>query len=114
MLAITDLNRVCLDDEGSLRVVRLGRGYAWLEAGEFVRAIEKRTGQKVTRCRPCTPPLAPDPPVTIHRIAVVIRASRSRPGIAVAKLRYLVAVACDGTVVLGAPDTHSLRRRGYS
>ena len=43
-------------DEGSLHVGRLGRGYAWLdtgthdsllEAGEFVRAIEKRTGQKV-------------------------------------------------------------------
>jgi len=54
-LEITDLNRVYLE-EGSLRVVRLGRGYAWLdtgthdsllEAGEFVRAIEKRTGQKV-------------------------------------------------------------------
>jgi glucose-1-phosphate thymidylyltransferase len=54
-LEITDLNRVYLE-EGSLRVTRLGRGYAWLdtgthdsllEAGEFVRAIEKRTGQKV-------------------------------------------------------------------
>jgi glucose-1-phosphate thymidylyltransferase len=54
-LEITDLNRAYLD-EGSLRVTRLGRGYAWLdtgthdsllEAGEFVRAIEKRTGQKV-------------------------------------------------------------------
>ncbi|MCO6416339.1 glucose-1-phosphate thymidylyltransferase RfbA [Siccirubricoccus sp. KC 17139] len=54
-LEITDLNRVYLE-EGSLRVARLGRGYAWLdtgthdsmlEAGEFVRAIEKRTGQKV-------------------------------------------------------------------
>lgn len=52
---ITDLNRAYLE-EGSLRVTRLGRGYAWLdtgthdsllEAGEFVRAIEKRTGQKV-------------------------------------------------------------------
>ena len=54
-LEITDLNRVYLE-EGGLRVTRLGRGYAWLdtgthdsllEAGEFVRAIEKRTGQKV-------------------------------------------------------------------
>ncbi|WP_149539669.1 glucose-1-phosphate thymidylyltransferase RfbA [Siccirubricoccus phaeus] len=54
-LEITDLNRVYLE-EGTLRVARLGRGYAWLdtgthdsmlEAGEFVRAIEKRTGQKV-------------------------------------------------------------------
>lgn len=52
---ITDLNKVYLA-EGTLRVARLGRGYAWLdtgthdsmlEAGEFVRAIEKRTGQKV-------------------------------------------------------------------
>ena len=54
-LEITDLNRVYLG-EGTLRVCRLGRGFAWLdtgthdsllEAGEFVRAIEKRTGQKV-------------------------------------------------------------------
>jgi glucose-1-phosphate thymidylyltransferase len=54
-LEITDLNRVYLE-RGTLRVARLGRGYAWLdtgthdsmlEAGEFVRAIEKRTGQKV-------------------------------------------------------------------
>jgi glucose-1-phosphate thymidylyltransferase len=54
-LEITDLNRLYLE-EGSLRVTRLGRGYAWLdtgthdsllEAGAFVRAIEKRTGQKV-------------------------------------------------------------------
>ena len=54
-LEITDLNRAYME-EGSLHVGRLGRGYAWLdtgthdsllEAGEFVRAIEKRTGQKV-------------------------------------------------------------------
>ena len=54
-LEITDLNKVYLE-EGTLRVARLGRGYAWLdtgthdsmlEAAEFVRAIEKRTGQKV-------------------------------------------------------------------
>ena len=55
-LEITDLNRLYLE-EGSLSVIRLGRGYAWLdtgthdsllEAGEYVRAIEKRTGMKVS------------------------------------------------------------------
>ncbi|SHK02188.1 glucose-1-phosphate thymidylyltransferase [Roseomonas rosea] len=54
-LEITDLNRLYME-EGSLRVIRLGRGYAWLdtgthdsllEAGEYVRAIEKRTGMKI-------------------------------------------------------------------
>lgn len=51
-LEITDLNRMYLE-EGSLDVVTLGRGYAWLdtgtmdalsEASEFVRVIENRQG----------------------------------------------------------------------
>ena len=51
-LEITDLNRMYLED-GSLDVVTLGRGYAWLdtgtmeslyEAGEFVRAVERSQG----------------------------------------------------------------------
>ena len=48
-LEITDLNKMYLED-GSLSVVTLGRGYAWLdtgtmeslyEAGEFVRSVER-------------------------------------------------------------------------
>ncbi len=51
-LEITDLNRIYLD-EGTLNVVTLGRGYAWLDTGtitslytaaEFVRVTEEREG----------------------------------------------------------------------
>lgn len=54
-LEITDLNRMYLED-GSLSVVTLGRGFAWLdtgtmeslfEAGEFVRAVERSQGLPV-------------------------------------------------------------------
>ena len=54
-LEITDLNRLYLED-GSLRVVTLGRGYAWLDTGtvdamseatDFVRVMESRTGVKI-------------------------------------------------------------------
>jgi glucose-1-phosphate thymidylyltransferase len=52
---ITEINRAYLE-MGELDVVRLGRGYAWLdtgtpdsllEAAEFVRVLEHRQGQKV-------------------------------------------------------------------
>lgn len=55
-LEITDLNRIYLE-EGSLNVVTLGRGYAWLDAGtvdslseaaEFVRVIERREGIQIS------------------------------------------------------------------
>ena len=51
-LEITDLNKMYLEN-GSLNVMTLGRGYAWLdtgtmdslyEAGEFVRTIERAQG----------------------------------------------------------------------
>lgn len=54
-LEITDVNKVYLD-RGSLRVQRMGRGYAWLDTGthtsllqasEFVRTVEERQGLKV-------------------------------------------------------------------
>lgn len=55
-LEITDLNRMYLE-EGSLNVVTLGRGYAWLdtgtmeslfEASEFVRSVERSQGMPVS------------------------------------------------------------------
>lgn len=54
-LEITDLNRMYLED-GTLNVVTLGRGYAWLDTGtvdsladatEFVKVIENRQGVKI-------------------------------------------------------------------
>jgi len=51
-LEITDVNRQYLQ-KGKLRIVKLGRGYAWLDtgthdslldAGEFVRSIQRRQG----------------------------------------------------------------------
>ncbi len=55
-LEITDLNKMYLE-EGSLDVVRLGRGFAWLdtgtidalnEASEFVKVIETRQSVKIS------------------------------------------------------------------
>ena len=51
-LEITDLNKLYLED-GSLNVVTLGRGYAWLDTGtmdalseatEYVKVVENRQG----------------------------------------------------------------------
>ena len=54
-LEITDLNKIYLE-RNELSVVRLGRGFAWLdtgtpgsllEAAEYVRAVEQRQGQRI-------------------------------------------------------------------
>jgi glucose-1-phosphate thymidylyltransferase len=54
-LEITDLNRLYLE-RGTLKVERMGRGFAWLdtgthdsllEAGQFIATIEKRQGWKI-------------------------------------------------------------------
>jgi len=54
-LEITDVNRVYLE-RGLLECVKLGRGYAWLDAGtpdslleaaHFVQTIERRQGQRI-------------------------------------------------------------------
>ena len=54
-LEITDLNKIYLE-QGNLKVVTLGRGYAWLdtgtvdsmnEASEFVRVVQSRTSIQV-------------------------------------------------------------------
>ena len=82
-LEITDLNRAYLH-EGSLRVNQLGRGYAWLdtgthesllEAGEFVRAIEKRTGQKVAAPEEVAWHKGWLTPAELRRIAATLRNS---------------------------------------
>jgi acyl dehydratase len=55
-------------------------------------------------------PLDPDEPVTMRLVVAEIRTSRSKPEMAVAKLRYLVATQRDGTLVLNALGTHFLKR----
>ena len=54
-LEITDINRLYLE-QGTLKVMKLGRGFSWfdagtadslLEAGNFVQTVEKRQGLKI-------------------------------------------------------------------
>ena len=55
-------------------------------------------------------PLRPDERVGLRITVEELRASRSKPGVGIAKLRYLVAREADGVVVLDALCTHFMRR----
>jgi acyl dehydratase len=55
-------------------------------------------------------PLEPDTPVTMRIIVEEIRPSRSKPEMAIVRLRYVVAIESDGTVVLEVVAPHFMRR----
>ena len=55
-------------------------------------------------------PLRPDERVTLRIVVEELRVSRSKPGVGIAKLRYLVAREADGVTVLDALCTHFMRR----
>jgi acyl dehydratase len=55
-------------------------------------------------------PLPPDTPVTMRVTIEEVRASRSKPEMAVVILRYRVATAAGDAVVLDAKATHFMRR----
>ncbi len=55
-------------------------------------------------------PLPPDTPVTMRVVVEEVRPSRSKPEMAIVKLRCLVAIESDGTVVLDALGTHFMKR----
>jgi acyl dehydratase len=55
-------------------------------------------------------PLDPDTPVVMRLVIEEVRPSRSKPEMAVVKLRYQVATEHDGTVVLDVLATHFMKR----
>lgn len=94
-LEITDINAAYLE-MGALHVERLGRGYAWLDAGtpdsfaaacEFVRALEKRQGYRIA----CPEEIA-------FRMGFISRSDLERLGRRLGQSeygRYLLAVAAE-------------------
>ncbi|WP_372619619.1 MaoC/PaaZ C-terminal domain-containing protein [Falsiroseomonas sp.] len=55
-------------------------------------------------------PLEPDTPVTMRVTVEEVRPSRSKPEMAIVRLRYVVAVEADGTVVLDVLAPHFMTR----
>ncbi|WP_270937033.1 MaoC/PaaZ C-terminal domain-containing protein [Falsiroseomonas oryzae] len=55
-------------------------------------------------------PLDPDTPVTMRVIVEEVRPSRSKPDMAIVKLRYVVARQADDVVVLEVQAPHFMRR----
>lgn len=77
-----------------------------IRSGLFARVNLGAGGAELTWAAP----LDPDTPVTMRVTVAAIRHSRSRPGMAVVTLHYLVARAADGTVVLEVKAPHFMRR----
>ena len=55
-------------------------------------------------------PLRPDEAVTLRVVVEELRPSRSKPGLGIAKLRYLVTREADAVLVLDALCTHFMKR----
>ncbi|QQP92695.1 glucose-1-phosphate thymidylyltransferase RfbA (plasmid) [Skermanella sp. TT6] len=97
-LEITSVNEVYLE-QGRLSVEQLGRGFCWfdmgtheslLEAGEFVRTIEKRQGQRIA----CVEEVA-------YRMGFIDGAKLERLGAALGKSgygRYILSLLEDAAV----------------
>lgn len=107
-IEITDLNRWYLE-RGELEVERLGRGFAWLDAGNadsllqaslYVQAIEARQGQKVACPEEVAYRMGYIDRAQLMNLAALYRAS--------AYGRYLAEVADEREPVATAPapDSH--------
>jgi acyl dehydratase len=55
-------------------------------------------------------PLAPEEEVRLRLRVEELRTSKSKPGMGIAKLRYMLAKEADGTQVLDAVSVHFMRR----
>ncbi len=114
-LEITDVNRRYLD-EGGLRVERMGRGYAWFDAGthdsllqaaEFVRTIQERQGLQIACPEEIAYRLGYIDAAQLQRLAAPLGKDRIRP---VSPAHHRRA----GPPRLGRPEPGLSARRRFS